>query len=555
MTTITANSRTKLTASELKKLATLAEKSFGVKADLKNVLDNSVPAGVKLSLGDRVLDLSLSSTLKGEAPQVKSIGTIKSIGDGVAMVSGLSDVMMSELLVFPGGTYGLALSLLADTVGVVMLGSYTHLKEGDVCETTGRVLSIPVGPNYLGRVVDALGFAIDGLPDPVGADVYPVENIAPGVITRQHVSQPVQTGIVAIDSMIPVGRGQRELIIGDRGIGKSSIAITTIINQKKENLKCIYVTIGQKRSFVAQLQSTLEQYGAMEYTTIVAATASDPASMQFLAPYAGAALGEYYAKNGQDALIIYDDLSKHAWAYRELSLLLRRPSGREAYPGDVFFLHSRLLERACRLNKQYGGGSLTALPIIETQAGDVSAYIPTNVISITDGQIYLETDLFNSGFKPAVNVGLSVSRVGGDAQIKIMKKIAGRLRLDLAQYRELAAFAQFASDLDAKTKAQLDKGARVSEILKQGWDEPLDVYSQIILIWLVTEGYAGKIELKNMAEWKKIVLEQVQTEHGNKLISVLTKEGSLSDKTVAALSSFATHLESLVDHLTVASEA
>jgi F-type H+-transporting ATPase subunit alpha len=293
----------------------------------------------------------------------------------------------------------------------------------------------------------------------------------------------------------------------------------------------------------------------MEYTTIVAATASDPASMQFLAPYAGAALGEYYAKNGQDALIIYDDLSKHAWAYRELSLLLRRPSGREAYPGDVFFLHSRLLERACRLNKQYGGGSLTALPIIETQAGDVSAYIPTNVISITDGQIYLETDLFNSGFKPAVNVGLSVSRVGGDAQIKIMKKIAGRLRLDLAQYRELAAFAQFASDLDAKTKAQLDKGARVSEILKQGWDEPLDVYSQIILIWLVTEGYAGKIELKNMAEWKKIVLEQVQTEHGNKLISVLTKEGSLSDKVVAALSSFATHLESLVDHLTIASEA
>ncbi len=555
MTTITATSQTKLSAAELKKLSSTAKEYFGVESDIKNVLDNQVGPGVKLSLGDRVLDLTLASTLKAGKPQVKSMGVIKSLGDGVAMVTGLSEVMMSELLLFPGGTYGLALSLLSDAVGVVMLGSYTHLKVGDSVETTGRVLSVPVGPNFLGRVVDGLGFAIDGMSDPVGADVYPVENIAPGVITRQHVSSPVQTGIVAIDSMIPVGRGQRELIIGDRGIGKSSIAITTIINQKKENLKCIYVTIGQKRSFVAQLKTTLEQYGAMEYTTIVAATASDPASMQFIAPYAATAMGEYYAKNGQDALIIYDDLSKHAWAYRELSLLLRRPSGREAYPGDVFFLHSRLLERSCRLNKEYGGGSLTALPIIETQAGDVSAYIPTNVISITDGQIYLESDLFNSGFKPAVNVGLSVSRVGGDAQIKTMKKVAGRLRLDLAQYRELAAFAQFASDLDAKTKAQLEKGSRVSEILKQGWDEPLDVYSQIILIWLVTEGYAAKISLKNMADWKKIVLAQVESSEGQKVVTSLTKEGNLSDAAIQALKKFATHLDSLVDHLTESTEA
>ena len=402
-----------------------------------------------------------------------NVGSILSVGDGVAMLSGLSNVMMNEIISLPGGTAGLALSLNKESVSVVLLGDYTHLKQGDRATSTGAVLSVPVGPAFQGRVVNALNQPIDGKSAPKAASTYPVERVAQGVITREHVSQPVQTGIIALDAMIPVGRGQRELIIGDRGIGKSSIAITTIMNQKDQNLKCIYVTIGQKRSFVAQLQATLEKYGAMEYTTIVAATASDPASMQFLAPYSATCLGEYYAEHGQDALIIYDDLSKHAWAYREISLLLRRPSGREAYPGDVFYLHSRLLERACRLNKQYGGGSLTALPIIETQAGDVSAYIPTNVISITDGQIYLETDLFNSGFKPAINSGLSVSRVGGDAQVKSMKKVAGRLRLDLAQYRELAAFSQFASDLDAKTKAQLDKGARVSEILKQGWDEPL----------------------------------------------------------------------------------
>lgn len=494
------------------------------------------------------------STYK-DTPVTKSLGKIESIGDGVAMVSGLTDCQMSEMLLFPGGIYGLALSLLSDKVGAVLLGNFEHLKEGDTVETTGRVLSVPVGPNFLGRVVDSLARPLDGKPAPVAAEVYPVERIASGVISRQHVSQPVQTGIIAIDSMIPIGRGQRELIIGDKSIGKSSIAITTIINQKGQNMKCIYVAVGQKRSFVAQLVNTLESFGAMEYTTIVAATASDPASMQFLAPYTGAALGEYYAYNGQDALVIYDDLSKHAWAYREISLLLRRPSGREAYPGDVFYLHSRLLERSCRLNKDSGGGSLTALPIIETQAGDVSAYIPTNVISITDGQIYLESDLFNSGFKPAINSGLSVSRVGGDAQIKAMKKVAGRLRLDLAQFRELAAFSQFASDLDAKTKSQLDKGSRVSEILKQGWDEPLDVAKQIILIWAVIEGYADKIELKNMSEWKKLLLAYLNTTIGTKLCDLIKKEGTLTDPILKSMADTATTVLSGATHLMKTEEA
>jgi F-type H+-transporting ATPase subunit alpha len=505
-----------------------------------------------LTIGSDLLE-KLSSFK--DVPTVKSVGKIKSIGDGVAMVSGLNDCQMSELLLFPGGTYGLALSLLEDKVGATLLGEYTHLKEGDAVETTGRVLSVPVGPAFLGRVVDALARPLDGKPAPEAAEIYPVERIASGVIARQHVNQPVQTGIIAIDSMIPVGRGQRELIIGDKSIGKSSIAITTIINQKGQNMKCIYVAVGQKRSFVAQLVNTLESFGAMEYTTVVAATASDPASMQFLAPYTGAALGEYYAMHGQDALIIYDDLSKHAWAYRELSLLLRRPSGREAYPGDVFYLHSRLLERACRLNKEYGGGSLTALPIIETQAGDVSAYIPTNVISITDGQIYLEADLFNSGFKPAVNVGLSVSRVGGDAQIKAMKKVAGRLRLDLAQYRALAAFAQFASDLDSKTKAQLDKGSRLSEILKQGWDEPMAVSLQVALIWAVTEGYADKIELKNIAEWKKMFLAHLSTAEGQKLVSLLDKEKVLTDEVLALLKKTAETVLDTAGHLMMNTEA
>ncbi|KKU87427.1 MAG: ATP synthase subunit alpha [Microgenomates group bacterium GW2011_GWF2_47_9] len=484
----------------------------------------------------------------------KSVGQVISIGDGVAYLSGLNNVMMSELIEFPGGLYGLALNLLTDSVGVVLLGDYQDIKEGDRVYTTGRVLSVPVGPSFRGRVVNALLDPIDGKPAPTPSDVYPVENIAPGVITRQSVSVPVQTGILAIDAMIPVGRGQRELIIGDRGIGKSSIALTTIINQKHENLQCIYVAIGQKRSFVAQLVTTLEKYGAMEYTTIVAATASDPAAMQFLAPYAATALGEYYAKNGSDALIVYDDLSKHAWAYRELSLLLKRPSGREAYPGDVFYLHSRLLERSIRLNKEFGGGSLTALPIIETQAGDVSAYIPTNVISITDGQIYLEADLFHSGFKPAVNAGLSVSRVGGSAQIKAMKQVAGKMRLDLAQYRELAAFAQFSSDLDEKTKSQLDRGARLSEILKQGWDAPIEVLKQVALVWLVTEGYADKIDRKNMSEWKSTVLTLLDSDEGQKLQDELKKEGQITDALKKRMALLGDTLQDLTGHLRIVEE-
>ena len=553
--TYTIASAQKLTQAQLTEAISLSESKLASVGKPTLVVDPTLLAGVRLEYEGSLLDLSLLAKLKdpksfGAPIKPISIGEILSIGDGVAKVSGLNDAMMSELIEFPGGTQGLALSLQMTEVGVVLLGPYSHLKSGDQVVSTGRILSIPVGPNFLGRIVNPLGVALDGASDPVGKEIYPIERIASGVITRQHVSQPLQTGIIAIDSMIPIGRGQRELIIGDRGVGKSSIAITTIINQAKEGVKCIYVTIGQKRSFVAQLVNTLKEFGAMEYTTIVAATASDPASMQFLAPYAGAALGEYYAMHGQDALIIYDDLSKHAWAYREISLLLRRPSGREAYPGDVFYLHSRLLERACRLSKEYGGGSLTALPIIETQAGDVSAYIPTNVISITDGQIYLEADMFNSGFKPAVNVGLSVSRVGGDAQIKAMKKVAGRLRLDLAQYRELAAFSQFASDLDAKTKASLDKGARVSEILKQGWNEPFSVSVQVVLIWAVTEGYANKILLKNMAQWRDSFLSYLSTQSaGQKLVALIEKEGALTDSVLAALKSVSSAVEEASSHL------
>jgi len=479
----------------------------------------------------------------------RSVGQILRLGDGVCYLSGGQDIMMAELLEFPGGVRGLALNLLPEEIGVVMLGAYQHLKEGDTALATGQVLSVPVGPAFAGRVVDALGAPLDGKPAPSATELYPVERIAPGVITRQMVSEPVQTGIMAIDAMIPVGRGQRELIIGDRGIGKSSIALTTVINQAGKKLHCIYVAIGQKRSFVAQLVGTLERFGALAYTTVVAATASDPAAMQFLAPYAATALGEYYALHGEDALIIYDDLSKHAWAYRELSLLLKRPSGREAYPGDIFYLHSRLLERSIRLNQEHGGGSLTALPIIETQAGDVSAYIPTNVISITDGQIYLETDLFNSGFKPAINAGLSVSRVGGSAQLKAMKQVAGKMRLDLAQYRELAAFAQFSSDLDPKTKAQLDRGARVTEILKQGWDEPLDVFHQVVLIWLVSEGYADPIELKHMSEWKALVLSSLSASTNASLLSQLAKDQAITDTAIPLLEAFAKLVTAATVHL------
>jgi len=444
------------------------------------------------------------------APTRKSVGTISSYGDGIATVQGLDEAMSGELLKVSGKHFALAMNLNKDHVGAVLLSPAVEIKAGDQVETTGRLLSIGVSDEIIGRVVDPLGQSLDGKPAIEATSYQPLEKIAPGVITRKSVTVPLQTGIKAIDAMIPIGRGQRELIIGDRGTGKSSIALGTILNQKTENVICVYVAIGQKRSFLAQTHAYLEKVGAMQYTVIVSASASDPAAMQYLAPYAGVSIAEFFMAQGKDVLIIYDDLSKHAVAYREISLLLRRPSGREAYPGDVFYLHSRLLERAARLDEKFGGGSITALPIIETQASDVSAYIPTNVISITDGQIYLEADLFNSGVKPAINVGLSVSRVGSSAQIKAMKQVAGKMRLDLAQYRELAAFAQFSSDLDPKTKAQLDRGARVAAILNQAWDEPMSVEYQSVVIYAATNGYLDAFQMKFVPVWEKALIEYMQ---------------------------------------------
>ncbi|MAG45015.1 F0F1 ATP synthase subunit alpha [bacterium] len=447
--------------------------------------------------------------------RVQEIGHVLEVGDGVARVSGLSSVMMSEMLEFGEGNekiYGLALNLEQDSIGAIILGDYKKIKQGDIVQGTGKVLSIPVGEKLIGRVINPLGQAIDGQAPIVKIREYPIERIAPGVITRQEVSTPLQTGIKAIDSMIPIGRGQRELIIGDRQTGKTAIAIDTIINQKKnKNIICIYVAIGQKESKIAKIKARLEQEGAMEHTIIVSAPASSTASLQYIAPYAGCAIGEYFMDKGKDALVIYDDLSKHAWAYRQISLLLKRPPGREAYPGDIFYLHSRLLERSAKLSKDQGGGSLTALPIIETQAGDVSAYIPTNVISITDGQIYLESDLFYQGIRPALNVGLSVSRVGSKAQIKAMKKVAGQLRLDLAQYRELAAFAQFGADLDEKTKAQLERGKRAQEILKQEQYVPVDVYDQVIILFALTKGLLDDIPVEKLKEFESGLLEYFNT--------------------------------------------
>lgn len=434
-----------------------------------------------------------------EAPvEMVDTGRIIEVGDGIARISGLQDVMMSELLEFPGGVPGMALNLDEDQVGAVIMGEYSHIKEGDLVKGTGRIVSVPVGEALLGRVVNAVGAPVDGKGPVDTTTFFNLERIAPGVIERDNVNSPVQTGIISIDSMIPIGRGQRELIIGDRQTGKTALAVDAIINQKGKNLYCIYVAIGQKLSSVAQVVATLEEAGAMEYTIIVVASASEPAAMQYIAPYTGCAIGEYFMENGKDALVVYDDLSKHAWSYRQISLLLRRPPGREAYPGDLFYLHSRLLERAARLSGKRGGGSLTALPIIETLAGDVSAYVPTNVISITDGQIYLEGDLFFAGQRPAVNAGLSVSRVGGDAQTKIMKQIAGRLRMELAAYRELAAFALFASDLDAATKSQLDRGQRLMELLKQPQYSPIPLVDQVVSIFAVTNGYADKVAVKNV---------------------------------------------------------
>ncbi|MBU2052008.1 F0F1 ATP synthase subunit alpha [Patescibacteria group bacterium] len=479
---------------------------------------------------------AISQRITSYEPQVKtkSTGRITKVGDGVVTIAGLSEAMMAEIVELPQKTRGLVLNLGQNLIGAIVLGNSEHLKEGDEVQISGKILEVPAGPALLGRVVDPLGKALDGRPEPRTNVNMPLERIAPGVIDREKVKQPVQTGITAIDSMIPIGRGQRELIIGDRSTGKSAIALTTIINQKNENLICVYVVIGQKAASTAQLVTTLNRYKAMEHTIVVAANASASATLQYLAPYAGVAIAESFAKDGKDVLVVYDDLTKHAWAYRELSLLLRRPSGREAYPGDVFYLHSRLLERACKLNQENGGGSITALPIIETQAGDISAYIPTNVVSITDGQIYLETDLFNAGVRPAINAGLSVSRVGGDAQIKAMRQVAGKLRMELAQYRELAAFAQFSSDLDQVTRARLDRGIRITEILKQGWDQPLSIVDEVLIIWAVTNGYLDQVPVDKVKTWQAEYLKHIAANQPQ-LKKDLKAEKILSEKMIKVL--------------------
>ena len=466
-----------------------------------------------------------------------NIGTVRETGDGVARIEGLSDVMLNEMIEFPGGVFGLALNLEETEVGAILLGDATKISEGDEAKTTGRLLSVPVGKQLLGRVVNTLGEPLDGKGEVKAETFYPLEKIAPGVIKRRSVSQPVQTGIMAIDAMIPIGRGQRELIIGDRATGKTTICIDTIISQARLNkagedskskdyrpLYCIYVAIGQKNSNVARVLAVLEKEGAMRYTTIISAPASDSATNQYLAPFAGAAMGEWFMDNGMDALIIYDDLSKHAVAYRQVSLVLKRPSGREAYPGDVFYLHSRLLERAARVSDEYGGGSVTALPIIETQAGDVSAYIPTNVISITDGQIYLETDLFYQGVRPAISVGLSVSRVGSAAQIKAIKQVAGKVKLDLAQFRELAAFSQFGSDLDAATKARLDRGQRIVELFKQIQYNPIPVELQVAVMWAMQNGFIDPVPVERVKEFQNKLQDFLETRKESLLASIRQKK-------------------------------
>jgi F-type H+-transporting ATPase subunit alpha len=446
----------------------------------------------------------IKQRLKDFAAEMVSadVGRVISVADGIAQIYGLTGVMAGELVQFPGDVYGLALNLEEDQVRAVVMGPYEHIQEGDEVRTTGRIVQVPVGPGLLGRTVDALGQPLDGKGPIQTERTAPIEVIAPGVIARERVSEPVQTGILAIDAMIPIGRGQRELIIGDRQTGKTAILLDTIINQKGKDLFCVYVAIGQNAASVARVRAILEERGAMEYTTIVAATASEPAALNYIAPYAGCAMGEYFRDRGQDALVCYDDLTKHAWAYRELSLTLRRPPGREAYPGDVFYLHSRLLERAAKLGAAKGGGSLTALPVIETQAGDVSAYIPTNVISITDGQLYLETDLFNAGIRPALSVGLSVSRVGGDAQIRPMNKVAGRMKSDLAQAREVAAFAAFAADLDPATRRQLELGQRLTQLLIQPQFQPMHVGVQVCIIYAGTRGYLDQVPVDRVQDWK-----------------------------------------------------
>ncbi len=481
----------------------------------------------------------------GVETEARNEGTVVSLTDGIVRIHGLADVMYGEMIEFPGNTFGMALNLERDSVGAVILGAYEHISEGDKAQSTGRILQVPVGEGLLGRVVNSLGQPIDGKGPVEAAAHSPIEKIAPGVLWRQSVDQPVQTGLKAIDAMVPVGRGQRELIIGDRQTGKTAVAIDAIINQKGTGVKCIYVAVGQKASSIAAVVRKLEEHGAMEHTIIVAATASESAAMQFIAPYAGCSMGEYFRDNGQDALIVYDDLTKQAWAYRQVSLLLRRPPGREAYPGDVFYLHSRLLERAARVNAQFveresGGkvtgqtGSLTALPIIETQAGDVSAFVPTNVISITDGQIFLESDLFNAGIRPAINAGLSVSRVGGAAQTKIVKKLGGGVRLALAQYRELAAFAQFASDLDESTRKQLERGQRVTELMKQKQYSPLSIAEMALSLYAANEGFLDDVDTKKVVDFEAALHSYARSEHAD-LLKKISESGDYNDEIAGGL--------------------
>ena len=484
----------------------------------------------------------ISSILKEEIQnfdqtvETSEIGTVIEVGDGIARVHGLQNAMVNELLEFPGGVKGMAQNLEEDNIGCILLGEFEHIKDGDPVKRTGRIIEVPVGEALIGRVVNAIGEPIDGKGPIETTKSRPVENVAPGVITREAVHEPLQTGLKAIDALVPIGRGQRELIIGDRQTGKTAIAIDTIINQKGQDVICIYVAIGQKASTVANVVGTLEEYGAMDYTIVVAATASEPSPMLYIAPYAGAAMGEEFMFNGKDVLIVYDDLSKQAVAYRELSLLLHRPPGREAYPGDVFYLHSRLLERAAKLEDKYGGGSMTALPIIETQASDVSAYIPTNVISITDGQIFLETDLFHSGIRPAINAGISVSRVGGSAQIKAMKKIAGNMRIDLAQYNELKAFSQFGSDLDEGTKATLARGERLQEILKQKQYAPMPVEEQVVSIYAVVKGYCDSIQTANVGRFEKEFLDFMRaSKYTESVLDVISSTGKMEGDAEEAL--------------------
>lgn len=498
------------------------------------------------------LDLESLITADAISTQPQSVGTVQSYGDGVVQVEGLVDVQAGEIVDLGANQFGLALNLEKNRTGVVVLGSAEHLKAGATVRRTQRILSVGVSDDIMGRVVDSLGRPIDGGPS-ISADKHMLlEKKAPGIMPRQSVSQPLQTGIKAIDAMIPIGRGQRELIIGDRSTGKTSVALGTILNQSDQGVVCVYVCIGQRRSKLAEITQVLEEHDAMRYSVVVAATASVSAAEQFLAPYAGQAIAEYFLEKGKDVLIIFDDLTKHAQAYREISLLLRRPSGREAYPGDVFYLHSRLLERACRLNEANGGGSITALPIIETQLNDVSAFIPTNVISITDGQIYLESDLFNAGMKPAINVGLSVSRVGSSAQTKATKQVAGTMKLDLAQYRELQAFAQFSSDLDEKTKAQLDRGERVYSVLKQGWDTPLKMEEQVVVIFAAVQGLLDSIKVEAIQTWEAEYLEYMHSAHSDLLESIAT-EKKITEETEAALKEAVETFNSLHPELQIVS--